>query len=319
MSQINYLQRQNPTGDVYYDSIHTQVHDDLKWLFEKKLVGESGASFSEQLGEKTAEQIQAAIVNCVISPLISGLASQFASIQTLKSTTLPVLERDRLLHTMPDIFHLHTMIIGMSVNSDIYGTTLAQATNKYKDEAGNYIDGWNANLLDLERSVSEREKANGVTYRDEEVPYRDEPIEVIDILGKHRKRVRYTNFSFLDQTKNEQVVTDMPAFWDDEVGEYIIISLVALWKSRKADDALILQDTVITGDQISQGLDPLADLRTIDQTPVGKAVMGITNQQTVPVTTDSEIDTPEPESSPATPTESVASSESTSSSDSSSE
>lgn len=316
MTQVDYFKRQPATSDVYYNSIESQVYDDLLLLFKEKLGGGDGKSLADRLGDDNVAAIHAAIVNYAVAPLISGLAAQFHAVQTLKSTTVPVLERDRILHTMPDIFQLHSQITSMGINADVYGTAVSSATAAYKNDDGTYKDGWNPNLIELERQLIDRDIANDITYREGETPLRDEPISIVDIQGRVRERVRYTNFAYVDQARKEQVVTDLPAMWDDVAGEYIFLSMVALWRSRTPDMS-ILDDTVITGNQVSDGFDPLIDIPNTADSVLGKAIY---QAQSASSSNSSTVDNTTADSVVETVTEAPAHSDSgSSSSDSSSD
>ena len=302
MSNSSYFTRPEPSADTYYNSIESQVYDDLKLLFDKKLIGPDGIALSTRLGEDNTNAIHAAIVNLIITPLISGLAAQFHAVQTLKSTTVPVLERDHILHKMPDIFQLHSQIATMGVNADIYGVALANATAAYKNEDGSYKDDWNPNLVELERMIMKRDVDNDITYREGETPLRDEPISIVDLQGRVHERVRYTNFSYIDQGQREQIVTDIPAVWDDAVGEYIFLAMVALWRTREPD-ASILADTVINGNQVSDGFDPLADIRRTDESALNRSIYDAQNAQNVPVELETVDDVTTPTESSSSTTE----------------
>lgn len=236
-------------GDVYMDNLYGNTFEGTKNLLANVILRNADGSESklgDLLGMPNIEGITAFINNDVILPLINALGNMHATANTLMATTFQTVQQDMCLHKVSDIFLLQQSLLQLGVNTNVYYNR-NMFDDKYPAEAG-----WSFNLLELNSLIVEAEAEAGIEYKDDEVPYRNEYVEIVDIKGNHMPNCRFVNFTYTNSVTNTQEVTDIPAFWNDDINEYVFIPYILKW--RKANKLPVsLDDENFDASAISGG------------------------------------------------------------------
>lgn len=214
-------------SDKYADGIYKQSRSAVENILANCVMRQpdgTDVKLHEILGMDNVRDISGFIANDAILPLTIGLGDMHATINTLMGTTYKILNRDLCLHKIPDIFLLQQSLVQLSMATNIYfNRTLHDA--KFPP-----ADGWSNNLMELEALVLAAEKESGIEYKEGDVPFRNEMIEIVDIHGNHAPNCRYVNFSYVNSATGVQDVTDIPSIWNDDSGEFIYLPMILLWR-----------------------------------------------------------------------------------------
>ncbi len=283
--------------DPYTAKLYQTVKSDLMQVFSSISFG-GQTTLAGILGSVATDQVTNIILNQVTTPLIDALSANNASLQVITTKIAPVIKRDMVLHKIPDIFLLDQQIAQMRRNAEVY------LNPEHLFDTYPKTDGWSSDLLDLERYCMQRDLDNGVTLDEGEVPFRDEPISIVTIAGALIPNARYVNFSYIDNNTQTQEVTDIPAFWNVDKGEFLVTAAIALWKHRVesieetldyssnitgADITAALDSPVKTGDAITRGIFDANSAKVQPVKPV--AADAETTTTAIPETIDATPDT----------------------------
>lgn len=229
-------QTENPAAaklqlnDVYMDSLYNNTLDGAKYILNNVVLKDTEGKESklgEMLGSDNVDGIAGFINNDVILPLIYALGDLHATVNTLMGTTFKTVQEDMCIHKVSDVFLLQQSILQLGVSTNVFYNR-----NQFDDKFPG-ADGWSFNLLELNAMIAAAEEEAGITYKDGEVPYRNEYVELVDIKGNHMPNCRFVNFTYTNSATNTQDVTDIPAFWNDDINEYVFIPYILKW--RKAN------------------------------------------------------------------------------------
>lgn len=228
--------------DPYEQRIYDGVVNDIRTLMKSITFGD--ATLAGFLGE-SQEQVIALILNEAIQPLITALGNHHSTVQAMDRTVLPVLQRDLVLHRMPDIYMLNQYLGSLRRNCQVYWTA-AQLFEKYPAE-----DGWSANLIEVEGLVAELHAQTGTSDVEGEVPFRNVPISVVTTDGTLYERARYCNFTYTDTADRTQNMSDAPAIWLEDKQEFMTLGALGLWRYAP-EHAIVdmIDNDIVTQDEL---------------------------------------------------------------------
>lgn len=289
--------------DPYTAKLYQTVKADLMQVFKSITFG-GEHTLSSMLGEVANEQVTNIILNQVTTPLIDALSANHATLQVINTKIAPVIKRDMVLHKIPDIFLLDQQLAQMRRNAEVY------FNSDHLYDTYPSTDGWSDDLVALERYCMQRDTDNGVVLEENDVPFRDEPISIVTLAGVLIPNARYVNFSYIDNNTRTQEVTDIPAFWNVDKGEFLVTAAIALWKHRvESIEETLDYSQRITGDDITAALD--SPVKTGDAITRGifdannskaQAVTPVQPAESVEVSDDSAtVETVTPETNNAAP------------------
>lgn len=214
-------------GDAYADNIYSRSRAAVENILSNCVMANpdgTSRTLGEMLGADNVKDITGFIANDAILPLVTALGDLHGTANTLMGTTYKVIDRDLCLHKIPDIFLLQQSLVQMSIATQVYFDRTAF------DDKFPPADGWHNNLMALESMVVEAELASGIQYKEGDVPYRNEMIEVVDINGNHMPNCRYVNFTYANSATGVKDVTDIPAIWNDDLSSFVYLPMVLLWR-----------------------------------------------------------------------------------------
>lgn len=217
-------------NDAYMDSIYKNTLNGVKHILTNVALNNpdgTTVTLGQLLGQPNVDAISGFINNDVILPLIYALGDLHGTANTLMATTFQTVQQDMCLHKVSDVFLLQQSILQLGVSTNVYFNRSA-FDDKFPES-----DGWSFNLLELNAMIVKAEEEAGITYKENEVPYRNEYVELVDIKGQHMPNCRFVNFAYTNTATNTQEITDIPAFWNDDINEYVFIPYILKW--RKAN------------------------------------------------------------------------------------
>ena len=220
----------------YVNDIYSRSFDHVEYILSNVAFAD-GRKLTDLLGADNLRSITGFITGDVILPLANVMGDFHATANTMMGTTFKTLQDDLCLHKTTDVFLLQQSIIQLAISTNIYFDP-KQFDGQFPES-----DGWSFNLMLLNDSIEEKNKAAGIVTAEGEVPYRNEYIEVVDIKGVHHKNCRFVNFTYQDTNAGEHIVTDIPAIWSDDLNEYLLLPYILKWRfanklpSTDADDA----------------------------------------------------------------------------------